>query len=260
MTNDEVLTGNVTITVYDEEEKPIKNTRIELYKNNVKAYEGFTNKDGECLIENVAYDTYTVLVTRTGYHNATSSLAVDEETVEDEVTLTHNPLDPDIVEVDLDERYTFNLAQSTVQDYKMSTAISQWLKGNIEGLVDDDDNAIFGKVNNGFNENTLKTFGNKPVCDIYINKINYEGSFDNHIPGSVETLVIAYLKGANNTTYMKACELHDYIMQEFIENEEFQRLDNIVKETVISDSEFRIQPLNKKWGVVVAFQLTHTLY
>ena len=137
---------------------------------------------------------------------------------------------------------------------------NEYYRNYIEELVDDDDNAIFGKVNNGFNENTLKTFGNKPVCDIYINKINYEGSFDNHIPGSVETLVIAYLKGANNTTYMKACELHDYIMQEFIENEEFQRLDNIVKETVISDSEFRIQPLNKKWGVVVAFQLTHTLY
>lgn len=260
MTNDEVLTGDVTVTVYGEDGNPVKNARCGLYNNTAKLYEGFTDRLGECLIENVTYDTFTLAVTHTGYETSTTSLTVDDETVEEEITLTHLPLPDDIIEVDLDERYHFTVTERTIQDYKMSSAISNWIRTNLEGLTDDNNNTIFGKVNNGFNENALKSFGNKPVCDIYINKISYEGNFDNHIPESVETLIISYLKGANNHTYMKACELHDYIMQEFIENEEFQRLDNIVKETYISDSEFRIQPLNKKWGVVVAFQLTHTLY
>ena len=32
------------------------------------------------------------------------------------------------------------------------------------------------------------------------------------------------MKGANNNAYLQCCALHDYIMQEFIENETFRRL------------------------------------
>lgn len=260
MTNDEVLTGDVTVTVYDDSDKPIKNARCGLYKNTAKLYEGFTDRLGECLIENVTYDTFTLAVTRTGYETSNTSLTVDDETVEEEITLTHLPLPDDIVEVDLDERYTFTVTGRTVEDYTMSTSISQWLQGNLEALLDDNDEAIFGKVNTGFNESTLKTFGKKPVCDIYINNVEYDGNFDYHIPVKVHTIVLFYLKGANNHTYSKACELHDYIMQEFIENKEYRHLDNIVKDTYIMNSELRIQPLQKKWGVIGAFELTHTLY
>ena len=260
MTNDEVLTGNVTVTVYDEDDKAVKNARCSLYKNTAKLYEGFTDRLGECIIENVTYDTFTLTVTRTGYETSTSSLTVDDETVEEEITLTHLPIPDDIIEVDLDERYTFTVTERTIPDYTMSSAISNWIKTNLEGLTDDNNNTIFGKVNNGFNEQSLKTFGNKPVCDIYINRVNYDGNFDYHNPQSVETILLFYMKGANNHTYSKACELHDYIMQEFIENQQFKLLENIVKDTYIMNSELRIQPLNKKWGVIGAFQLTHTLY
>ena len=260
MTSDDVLTGDVTVTVYDESDNPIKNARVRLYKNTVGLYDGFTSRLGECLIEGVSYDTYTLKVTHTGYMDSTDTLTVDDETVTEEITLTHNPLDPDIVEVDLDERYTFTVTERTIPDYTMSTSISQWLQTNLEALTDDNEQTIFGKVNTGFNEQALKTFGKNPVCDVYINRVEYGGNFDYHIPVKVHTIVLFYLKGANNHTYAKACELHDYIMQEFIENEGWRRLPNIVKDTYIMDSELRIQPLNKKWGVIGAFQLTHTLY
>ena len=260
MTNDEVLTGTVTLTVYDESDKPIKNARIQIFKGNVKLSDTLTSYSGESIIEDLTFDTYSLVVSRTGYSTSTSTLTVDDETVTDEITLTQNPIPEDIVEVDLDERYTFTVTERTIQDYTMSTSISTWLKTNLEALTDDNDNVILGKVNNGFNQDSLKTFGNKPVCDVYIDKVNYEGNFDYHIPKSVDTIVLFYLKGANNHTYNKACELHDYIMQEFIENMDWRRLDNIVKDTIITNSELRVQPLNKKWGVVGAFQLTHILY
>lgn len=172
--------------------------------------------------------------------------------------MTNN--DDDIIEVDMDETYTFTITERTCQDYTMSSAISAWLKDNLESLVDDYNHPIFGKVNNGFNEEVLKTFGKKPVCDVYINRVQYDGNFDYHIPQTVNTIVLFYLKGANNHSYTKACELHDYIMQEFIENESFRRLPNVVKDTYIINSELRIQPLKKKWGVIGAFELSHTLY
>lgn len=156
--------------------------------------------------------------------------------------------------------YEFDVANTTILDYKFASSISTWLCENLEQLTDDNNHIIFGRVNTGFNENSLKTFGKKPVCDIYINNVEYTTDFDYHTPEKVNTILIFYLKGANNHSYSKACELHDYILQEFIENESFRRLEDIVKETYITNSELMTQPINKKWGVMGAFELTHILY
>ena len=40
MTNDEILTGDVTITIVDTSDNPVKNCRCALYKNTAKSYEG----------------------------------------------------------------------------------------------------------------------------------------------------------------------------------------------------------------------------
>lgn len=162
--------------------------------------------------------------------------------------------------VDMDETYHFCVEETVCDDYKIAKKISQWLQKNLESLTDDDHKTVFSKVNTGFNENSLKTFGNKAVCDVYINRVEYEGDFDVHAPIKVKTIVLFYLKGANNHTYEKACELHDYILQEFIENENFRRLDGVVNDTYITNSELMTQPINKKWGVMGAFELTHQLY
>ena len=163
-------------------------------------------------------------------------------------------------ELDPKAEYTFTLTDSVDRDYRFATSISTWLQENIAGLTDDDDNIIFSKVNTGFNSETLKTFGKKPTCDIYINNVEYELDFDIHRPLLVNTILIFYFKGANNHAYNKACELHDYLMQEFMVNENFNRLENLVKETRVTNSRLMSQPINKKWGVMGAFELTHTLY
>ena len=164
------------------------------------------------------------------------------------------------VNYDTEVDYTFNIAERTIPDYKLASSISEWLVSNLESLTDDDNHTLFNKVNTGFNESTLKTFGKKPVCDVYIDRVEYDANFDYDTPQQVHTFVLAYLKGANNHTYMKACELHDYLMQEFIENESFKRLDNYVRDTFITNSEIRVQPVNRNWGIIVAFELTHQLY
>lgn len=156
--------------------------------------------------------------------------------------------------------YTFEVSESTIPDYRFASSIVTWLTENMESLTDDHEDPIFGKVNIGFNEETLKTFGKTPVCDIYINNTDFTTDFDEHKPETVHTVLIFYIKGANNPAYMKACELYDYIMQEFIENESFKCLDNIVRDTYISNSEIQPRPIGKKWGVMGILELSHILY
>ena len=159
-----------------------------------------------------------------------------------------------------DIKYTFELSQSITEDYKFASNIIEWLTENMESLTDDNNNTIFSKVNTGFNEETLKSFGGKPVCDVYFNTVNYTSYLDENKPESANTILIFHLKGANNTTYNKACELHDFIMQEFLVNDQFKRLSNIVRDTSILDSEIQPHPIGKKWGVMGIFELSHNLY
>ena len=166
----------------------------------------------------------------------------------------------DNIIVDLDLTYELKISEKTSTDFTMSTAISQWLVENLSCLTDDNNKTIFGKVNTGFNENTLKTFGKQPVCDVYINKIEYDTEFDECTPVKVDTIVLFYLKGANNHTYMQVASVHDYIMQQFATNTTFKQLDGIVRDTFIKNSQLMMQPINKKWGVMGAFELTHILY
>ena len=167
--------------------------------------------------------------------------------------------DNEDITIDVDATYRIELKGKTEPKYTISQQISAWLQKNLEGLTDDHDKTLFSKVNTGYNEETLKTFGGKPVCDVYINNVEYSDTFEVTQPDKVNTIILFYFKGANNNSYMEACALHDYIMQEFINNEDFQELEGIVSETRIKNSELRIQPIRKKWGVVGAFELSHWL-
>ena len=156
--------------------------------------------------------------------------------------------------------YTFNVTNITIPDYTITQQILEWIKENLENITDANNKTLFGKVNYGYNENTLKTFGSKPVADIYINNISYGENFDVHNPKKLHSIIICYLKGVNNYSYFKACELHDYIMQEFLQNEDFKSLEDTVKNSFITNSEIMNNPGNKKWGVMCAFEITHLLY
>lgn len=168
--------------------------------------------------------------------------------------------DTEDITVDVKAEYDFTISESIKPEYGIVTPIIEWLQENLQSLTDDDEDDLFGKVNVGFNESSLKSFGKKPVVDVYVDNLDYGEDFDDNIPTNAHTFIICALKGANNPTYLKACELHDLLMQEFITNDSFRHLPGKVRDTIITNSEIRIQPLNKKYGIVVALELNHKLY
>ena len=248
--------GTVNITVTDSDDNPIKNALVVLGSVGRVT----TDRTGECTIEDVPYGEYSLVVGHTGYETEIDTITVDDATIDLTVTLTKLPDDPNTIEVDLDDRYTFTISESVTPEYGVSTQVLEWLHDNLASLKDDSNKAIFGKVNYGFNDNTIKTFGKKPVCDVYIDKVEYDGDFDGHTPIKVHTIVIFYMKGANNQTYLKATELHDLIMQEFITNTSFKLLDDVVQGTIIKDSGLRNQSIRGGYGVLGTFELSHDLY
>ena len=112
--------------------------------------------------------------------------------------------DIDDPKVDVNACYCFDISEKTKPDYKMTSAIIEWLQENMENLLDDEDNQIFGKVNTGFNEETLRSFGKRPVCDVYLDRVEYKSDFDDHIPEKAFTFLLFHMKGANNATYEKS--------------------------------------------------------
>lgn len=174
--------------------------------------------------------------------------------------------------VETDITYTFTITDKTLPSYKFTQPIIEWLKYNMENLSDDQDNKIFSKVNYGYNEDTLKGFGKKPVCDVYISNIGYDTDIYENKPKTVTSYIISYLKGNMNNTYSKACELTDYIVQQFNENNDFRELvlketieevtttTGIVRNTFIRDVRLKIVPAGKIYGVLCAFELEHQLY
>ena len=161
---------------------------------------------------------------------------------------------------ELNIEYEFKLADKTSPDYKCCVPIIQWIKSNLEELTDIDDKTVFGKVNYGYNSETLKGFGKKPVADVYIDNLDYTTDFTDNKPEHVNSFIICSLKGNMNTTYLKACELTDFLIQEFEESESFRELTGIVKNTSVSDVRIEIIPMGKVYGVLCAFELQHELY
>lgn len=166
----------------------------------------------------------------------------------------------EVVPVNIDLTTEFTITEKLVPDFMMATKISEWLHNNISNLTDDKDKKIFNKVSYGFDSEKLKTFGKKPTADIYIDHVEYNRDFDYMRPVSVHTIVVFYMKGANDVAYRKTAELHDYLMQEFISNDDWRLLDGIVRDTMISNSQLMSQPASKRWGVMGVFELTHHLY
>ena len=164
------------------------------------------------------------------------------------------------ITVELEEKWELQLTDKIQPKYGMAHTISNWLKTNLEQLTTTDDERLFSKVNLGFTEDNLKSFGTKPVCDVYINNVSYLPNFDYGMPDKVTSIIIFYSKGTSDTSYLNACKVHDYIMQEFITNDDFKQLDTVVRETEITNSQLMMQPIRKKWGVMGAFELSHQLF
>ncbi len=161
--------------------------------------------------------------------------------------------------VDTNIIYDFEIDQRVLPDYRVTNTVLRWLQNNFSNLVDNNNKQIFHRVNLGYNENSLKGFGNRPVCDVYLNNIEYRTDFDLNCPESINTVVVVTLKGNANNTYSKALDLTDYIVQEFIENSSWQQLDHVVKDTIITDTQIQINPNSKVWSTMILFELNHVL-
>ena len=156
--------------------------------------------------------------------------------------------------------YEFTITGQTHPDYQCTVSIIEWIKSNLENLTDDYNDPLFSKVNYGYNENTLKGFGKHPVADVYIDSLKYTSDFDNNKPDTVTSFIICYLKGNMNNAYLKACEMTDYLIQKFEEEESFRELTDIVRYTRVAKVELQIIPNGKTYGVLCAFELEHKLY
>ena len=186
-----------------------------------------------------------------------------EETLEepeDVLDDTDIVIDTETVQVVETPVYEFTVTGQTHPDYQCCSAIVQWIQTNLEGLTDDYNNALFSKVNLGYNSDTIKGFGKKPVADVYIDTLSYGSDFDNNKPDNVHSFIICYLKGNMNNAYLKACELTDYLIQQFEESEAFRDLEDIVRYARVANVELQIIPNGKTYGVLCAFELEHELY
>ena len=166
----------------------------------------------------------------------------------------------DDITVPVNAEYEIHITDKTLPEYTMAQQISEWLHDNLESLVDDEEQPLFNKVNYGFNEDNLRNFGTSPVCDVYINNIEYDTGMGENKPDKVHTIIIFYFKGANNKAYTELCKLHDYIMQEFCSNEDFQVLPGVIRDTYVENSRLMSQAIRKQWGVMGAFELAHILF
>lgn len=175
------------------------------------------------------------------------------------IKITEIIIDNEVEDID-DIVYQVTIDEKLTPEYKITLPILTWLQDNLEDLKDDYNQSIFSKVNTGFNESILKSFGKKPVCDVYINGVEYDTDFDAHTPKKVHSIVLFYLKSSNNKSYVKACMLHDLLMQEFITNQDFRHLSDVVLNTYIEDSSVNIRNMSNGMGVMGVFELTHTLY
>lgn len=168
-------------------------------------------------------------------------------------------MDENII-IEPDVTYTFEIKEKTLEYYRFVQKITEWLKANMENLTDDKGIKIFSKVNTGYNENTLKSFGKKPVCDIHMNNIEFDTDFDVNKPIKAHSIIIFYLKGANDHAYSKSCELLDYLIQEFAVNTEFQQLEGVVRDTRLIDASLINQQASKSYGTLGTLELVHELY
>lgn len=162
------------------------------------------------------------------------------------------------MDYEVDEIYEFDLAPLITGDYRILAELATWLKDNMESITDSKGNTLFGKVNYGYDEQIIKSFAKKPICNIYVGDVDFTTEFQNNFPDSVTSYIVVYLKGKINKTYELACDIGDYLIQEFMSNPEF-RSSRIVNTTSVNDFRLKLIPNAHDYGVICALELQHKL-
>lgn len=162
--------------------------------------------------------------------------------------------------LEVDETYTYPLAESIIPDYKFTYQLTSWLKSNLESLADDDGNTIFAKVNIGFGEDNVKSFGNRATCDVHINTVEFEDDFGNSRIDIINSIIVFKIKGNQETAMIESTKILDYLIQEFITNSEFKTLTDYVQDTRLTNAGLREQSNKSNWYVLGVLELQHHLF
>ena len=165
-----------------------------------------------------------------------------------------------MVDYEMDEVYQLELSESVIPDYKYTYQLTSWLKSNLESLTDDDDNQIFAKVNIGFGEDNVKSFGNRGTCDVHINTINFEDDFESSRIDIINSIIVFKVKGNQESAMIESTKILDYLIQEFITNDSFKTLSGYVKDTRLTNAGLREQPNKSNWYVLGVLELQHLIF
>ena len=162
--------------------------------------------------------------------------------------------------LELEEVYSYPLAESCIADYKYTYQLTSWLKSNLESLTDDDNNQIFAKVNIGFGEDNVKSFGNRATCDVHINTVEFEDDLGNSRIDIINSIIVFKVKGNQESAMIESTKILDYLIQEFITNDSFKTLDGYVQDTRLTNAGLREQPNKSGWYVLGVLELQHHLF
>lgn len=165
-----------------------------------------------------------------------------------------------MVEIEINESYNYCFKDSIIPDYRCCHAIIKWLQNNLENLTDDNKETIFNKVNLGYSEDKLKSFTKKATCDVHINRVIFDDDFESSKTSKIESIIVFKLKGNNNRVAETATQLLDYLIQEFITNNDFKELPGIVSDTRITNAGIRQQPGTGNWYCLGVIELSHHLF
>lgn len=80
-------TGNIKITVVDENEDPVANANVKVYLTIDESYESTTGRAGGCTIRDVPFGEYTLEVTAEGFETTTETLTVNANDMSEELVL-----------------------------------------------------------------------------------------------------------------------------------------------------------------------------
>ena len=165
-----------------------------------------------------------------------------------------------MTEIEINTAYHYCLKDSIKPDYRVCHAIIKWLQNNLENLTDDNKETIFNKVNLGYSEDKLKSFTKKATCDVHINRVIFDDDFESSKTSKIGYIILFKLKGNNNRVAETATQLLDYLIQEFITNNDFKELPGIVSDTRITNAGIRQQSGTGNWYCLGVIELSHHLF
>ena len=164
-----------------------------------------------------------------------------------------------MVEYETDDTFEFKFNDVISPEYGFAVQIIDALNEYLTSLTDDHGNKLFNKVNNGFNENQLKNWGNRPICDIYINSFEYDDDFDISKPSKAHVILLCYTKGANNNTYHQISMVHDYLVQCIGTDNKVRYLNGIANGCNLEQTQLMVQPIRKAWAMMASFEITYLI-